>query len=131
MMIKKRSIKSANLRKSSTHEDEENEDSGEGEGKVAVGDETSSGDLSVIALVKAEQEMRRLKNGLTVDSNGTTKTDVKNLSTSKGDAPISIGSMISNQFASSGDSSNSTMGHEKILEAYVNERLGIKTEPKE
>ena len=120
-MIKKRRSKPSNLRKFVSDNDEDANEVGEGNDKATT-------DVSQIALVKAEQEMRRLKNGLNVHGS-TNMSDTKPSTSSSSATTKTISSMISTQFSSIGEMSTSSIGHEKIMEAYINERLGIKTEP--
>lgn len=122
-MIKKRSSKPSNLRKPVSDNDDD-------ESGVGDGDEKATMDISQIALVRAEQQMRRLKNGLSVDASSNI-SDTKPTTSSSSATMKTISSMISTQFSSIGEMSTSSIGHEKIMEAYINDRLGIKAEPKE
>jgi hypothetical protein len=122
-MIKKR-LKPANLRKVTS--DDNNDQLTEEMSALS-----KESDFTSLALIKAEQEMRKVRGGLSIETGGGNSKAVMDTSarySGSASQTKTIGSMISTQFSSTGDSSQSLIPHEKIMEAYINERLGIRAE---
>jgi len=82
-------------------------------------------DISIISVIKADQEIRKIKNpGITIDSSGNKQVKAKvNHQTI---APKTINNMMESQFASTGGDAVSSVQHEKYMEAYIEEKLGLK-----
>jgi hypothetical protein len=119
-MFKKRTISKTHLRQSlDVSADSEGASAGE---KISSVEGESPDTAISLDIIRAEQLMRKKHNGLVVDA----KQDFQRIKKSQSStvAPKTITTMITSQFSSTNGDSNSTVAHEKIMEAYIEARLG-------
>ena len=117
-MFRKREIKSNNMRQKSNVGDEEKEENDEGPGL----------NRDMLETLKLERELKKSKAGVVI-STSNAAVALKDKNVASNDNARNFETIMKSQYlATSDDGIQSEVQHEKILEDYIQKRLGVPSE---